>query len=147
MNVIEKVRELLTNYPKISEFTNNIYVDFNDENPTSFGLSSSGDTLLNEDVLGNQTRQHNFVLYALNQSFNDFDRLSNSTFLLELSYWLERQKGHPIEVTIDSKTVNGEITKLSSANGMAYNVPTGDINNGIMYQLQIYAQYTLNLED
>ena len=147
MNVIEKVRELLTNYPKISEFTNNIYVDFNDENPTSFGLSSSGDTLLKEDVLGNQTRQHNFVLYALNQSFNDFDRLSNSTFLLELSYWLERQKGHPIEVTIDSKTVNGEITKLSSANGMAYNVPTGDINNGIMYQLQIYAQYTLNLED
>ena len=147
MNVIEKVRELLTNYPKISEFSNNIYVDFNDENPTSFGLSSSGDTLLNEDVLGNQTRQHNFVLYALNQSFNDFDRLSNSTFLLELSYWLERQKGHPIEVTIDSKTVNGEITKLSSANGMAYNVPTGDINNGIMYQLQIYAQYTLNLED
>lgn len=147
MNVIEKVRELLTNYPKISEFTNNIYVDFNDEKPTSFGLSSSGDTLIKEDVLGNQIRQHNFVLYALNQSFNDFDRLANSTFLLELSYWLERQKGHPIEVTIDSKTVNGEITNLSSANGMAFNVPTGDINDGIRYQLQIYTQYTLSLED
>lgn len=147
MNVIEKVRELLTNYPKIAEFTNNIHVDFNDSNPTSFGLSSSGDTLLKEDVLGNQIRQHNFVLYALNQSFNDFDRLSNSTFLLELSYWLERQKGHPIQVTIDSKTVNGEITMLSSANGMAFNIPTGDINDGIRYQLQIYAQYTLSLED
>ena len=147
MNVIEKVRELLTNYPKILEFTNNIHVDFNDENPTSFGLSSSGDTLIKEDVLGNQIRQHNFVLYALNQSFNDFDRLSNSTFLLELSHWLERQKGYPIDGTIDSKSVNGEITKLSSANGMAYNIPNGNINDGIMYQLQIYAQYTLNLEE
>lgn len=147
MNVIERVRELLTSYPGVSKFTNNIHIDFNDPKPASFGLSSSGDVLLKEDVLGNQIRQHNFVLYALNQSFNNFTRLANSTFLLELSYWLERQKGHPIEVTIDSKTVNGEITKLSSANGMAYSIPNDNTNDGIMYQLQIYAQYTLNLED
>ena len=143
MNVIEVVRDVLTNYPKIIEFTNNIHIDFNDPNPTSFGLSSTGDTLVSEDVLGNQIRQHNFVLYAVNQSFNDFDRLSNSTFLLDLSYWLERQKGQQIQVTIGSKTVNGEITELSSANGMAYSIPTGDLNDGVTYQLQIYAKYTL----
>lgn len=143
MNVIEVVREVLTNYPKIIEFTNNIHIDFNGPNPTSFGLSSAGDALVSEDVLGNQIRQHNFVLYAVNQSFNDFDRLSNSTFLLDLSYWLARQKGHKIQVTIDGKTVNGEITELSSANGMAYSIPPDGVNDGITYQLQIYAKYTL----
>ena len=99
---------------------------------------------MSEDILGNQTRQHNFVLYAINQSFTDYDRLANSTFLLELTYWLEQYKEKDtIEVTINGKTIQGELSGLSSANGMLYSVPTGDINDGVMYQIQIYAKYKL----
>lgn len=145
MNVIELVKQILTDYPKISEFTNEINVDFTDDTPTSFGLSSVGDQLIKEDILGNQIRRHNFVLYALNQSFTDYDRLANSTFLLDLTYWLERYRGNDsIEVTIDNKTVSGKLLGLSSANAMLYMVPTGDINDGVTYQIQIYAQYSLN---
>jgi len=145
MNIIELVKQILTDYPKISDFTNEINVDFTDDTPTSFGLSSVGDQLIKEDILGNQTRQHNFVLYALNQSFTDYDRLANSTFLLDLTYWLEQYRNNdPIEVTIDNKTVSGKLLGLSSANAMLYMVPTGDINDGVTYQIQIYAQYSLN---
>ena len=145
MNIIELVKQILTDYPKISDFTNEINVDFTDDTPTSFGLSSVGDQLIKEDILGNQTRQHNFVLYALNQSFTDYDRLANSTFLLDLTYWLEQYRQEdPIEVTIDNKTVSGKLLGLSSANAMLYMVPTGDINDGVTYQIQIYAQYSLN---
>ena len=35
----------------------------------------------------------------------------------------------------------GIITKMSSANGMMFAAPTGDINDGVTYQLQIYAEY------
>jgi len=149
MNIIEFVREVLTNYPKIQEFTNNIHIDFtNDDEHPNYGLYSIGDALLNEDILGNQTRQHSFVLYAINQSYNDYDRLVNSTFLLDLAYWLERYKSDvALEVTIDNKAYQGKLKSLSSANGMLYQVANDDMNSGVMYQIQIYAQYTIESEE
>ena len=147
MNIIELVKQLLTDYPKIMDFTGEINVDFTEDTPTNFGLSSTGDRIVKEDILGNQTRQHNFVLYALNQSFTNYDRLVNSTFLLDLTYWLEHYKQEgPIEVTINDITVSGKLLGLSSANAMLYMVPTGDINDGVTYQIQIYAQYYLESE-
>lgn len=143
MNVIEKVREILTNYSGISEFVNDIHVDFTDPDPDNYGLSSTGDQLIKEDLLGNQLRQHNFVLYSVIHSALDYDRLNNSTFLLELNYWLEDQKGQ--EISAGNKT--GKITKLWGANGMLYEIPNGELNSGLIYQLQIYAQYTIESEE
>lgn len=139
MNIIEKVKEIISSYENINKFTNDVHVDFTEENAVNYGLSSTGDSLLKEDILGNQKRQHNFVLYARMEAFEDYNRLANSTFLLELNYWLEKQKGQ--EITKDSKI--GKITKMWSANGMLYEIPNGDINNGVLYQLQIYVEYEL----
>jgi len=137
MNIIEKTRDILANYEGIEQFTNELHVDFTDEKADNYGLSSTGDSLIKEDVLGNQIRQHNFVLYARKDAFEDYNRLANSTFLLELGHWLESQKGQ--EISVGDKT--GKITKMWSANGMLYEIPNGDINNGVLYQLQIYTQY------
>ncbi len=134
MNVIEEVKEILKKYPKINEFVNDIHIDFTDSEAKSYGLSSTGDSLISEDILGNQKRKHNFVLYARAEAYEDFDRLQNSNFLLELNYWLEKQKNIEIE--------NGKIISLSSKNGMLYQIPDDDLNNGVLYQLQIYAEYT-----
>lgn len=166
MNIIELVKQIINDYPKITEFTNGIHIDFTDDAPTSFGLSSIGNTLLKEDILGNQLRQHNFVLYAVNQSFTDYDRLANSTFLLDFSYWLEHSAINQAVTSIvdgfgtsfpdgdypanDKYPIQsgrkGRLIKLSSANAMLYSVPTGDINDGVTYQIQIYAQYTIESE-
>lgn len=148
MNVIELVKQIITDCPLIARFTNNIHVDFTEEAPTNFGLSSTGDRLVKEDILGNQLRQHNFVLYAVNQSFNNYDRLANSTFLLDFAYWLERHSNNEeIEVIIDGKTYTGKLLGLSTANAMIYSIPDGNLNNGVTYQIQIYAQYTIESEE
>ena len=147
MNIIETVKTILSSYSKISEFTNGIAFDFMDNTPTNFGLSPIGDELIKEDMLGNQTRRHSFVLYANQQSFTDFDRLNNSGFLLELGYYLETVKGNQITVEINGETRTGELKKLSSANGMLFSIPTGDVRDGITYQLQIYAEYTFESEE
>lgn len=141
MNILEKVKEILTEYPKMSEFCNGIHTDFTENKPGNFGLYPNGDTVLKTDILGGQKRKHSFVLYANNQSFNDFERIANSTFLLELAYWLETVKNVPMTVTVGAEEREGTITKLSSANGMMFAAPTGDINDGVTYQLQIYAEY------
>jgi hypothetical protein len=73
--------------------------------------------------------------------------MANSTFLLDLAYWLEHAaENQAIEVTINERTVTGTLTKLSSANGMLYGYQDGTLSGPVTYQLQIYAQYHLESE-
>lgn len=150
MTIIDFMRKKLTEYPEISKFIagGEVHIDFTEPDPVNYGLSSSGDSLVKEDVLGNQTRQHNFVLYAVGQSFTDYNRLANSNFLLELSYWLETlPEEDGIEVQVNGKTMQGRFVKASSANAMAMQPMTEDIHDGVLYQIQIYATYKIESEE
>lgn len=148
--IIDFMRKKLTEYPKIAEFMGGeeIHIDFTEPEPTNYGLTSNGDSLLKEDLLGNQTRQHNFVMYAVGQSITDYSRLTNSNFLLELSYWLERlPEEDGIEADIGSEVLKGRFLKASCANAMAMETMGETISDGVLYQLQIYAQYKIESED
>lgn len=150
MTIIEYMRQKLTEYPKISEFLagDDIHIDFTDPAPVNYGLSSTGDTLLKEDLLGNQTRQHNFVLYAVGQSFTDYNRLANSNFLLELAYWLERlPEEDGITATAGEQELKGRFLKATTANAMNMGLMGETIDQGVMYQIQIYAQYKIESEE
>ncbi len=147
MNIIEQVKQLLSDCELISNLNGELNIDFTEDSPVSFGLYPTGDQLLKEDVLGNQDRRHNFVLYAVFQSFTDYDRLANSTFLLNLAYYLEKAvTGQEIEVTINNETVSGKLTKLSSANGMLYGYQDNTLSGPVTYQIQIYADYYIESE-
>jgi len=150
MTIIDFMREKLTEYPKISEFlaSGDIHIDFTEPDPESYGLSSTGDKLVSEDILGNQIRQHNFVMYAVGQSFTDYNRLANSNFLLELAYWLERlPEQNGIAVTVDGEELTGRFIKATTANAMSMGWMGETVNDGCMYQIQIYAQYKIESEE
>lgn len=136
MNVIETVKQTIDNYPQICELS----VDYIENKTDTFAIYSVGDSLIKEDMLGNQLRQHSFLFNAFFDSYTDYDRLTNNGWLLEFALWVEQQTGQSITVTDSRK---GNITAITTANGMLYDVPTS-ITGGIMYQLQINAQYTLN---
>lgn len=135
MNVIEAVRRLLAEFPQISAVCNTVHIDFTDPEPQSYGLASVDDKLIAEDILGNQTRQHTFLLYALFSGINDFERLQNSSAQLDLNLWLMRQTDIPV--------TGGCITKIRAGNGMLYDVPDGSAAQGVQYQMQITAEYLL----
>lgn len=147
MNIIEKIRNILNKFPKISEVCNEIHVDFAEPNPKSYGLSSLGDKLISEDITGGQQRQHNFMLYSVFSGINDYERLLNSEILLELTQWLELQTGSEIEYNIENTLKKGIITKISAENGMIYSVPQENEINGLMYQLQINVEYKIESEE
>ena len=134
MTIIEKVKQILMGFSRISDVCNDIHIDFSDDTPTSYGLSSTGDTLISEDILGNQRRQHNFVLYAVFQSLNDYDRMCNSNALLELAQWLESQ-------------TDSEIIKITASNGMVYAIPNDNTQDAVQYQLQISVIYKKESEE
>ncbi len=149
MTIIDFMREKLTTYPKISEFLagDDIHIDFTESQPTNYGLSSTGDSLVKEDVLGNQVRKHNFVMYAVGQSYTDYTRLANSNFLYELSYWLEHLSEETVTFEVEGEEKQGIFLKATTANAMSMGLMGETINDGIMYQLQIYAEYKLESEE
>jgi hypothetical protein len=147
MNIVALVKQIVSEFPQISELNYGVAVDFTEQGVGNCGLYPTGDQLLKEDILGNQDRQHNFVLYANFNGFNDYDRMANSTFLLDLAYWLEKAaKEQEVMVNINEQIVSGTLKKLSSANGMLYGYHGGTMASLVTYQLQIYAQYHLESE-
>lgn len=147
MNIIELLKSILMTFPRIEEVCNDIHVDFTDPTPTNYGLSSTGDALLSEDILGGQTRRHNFILYAVFQSQSDYDRMANSGVLLELAYWLEKQADNQrISVPVGGTELNGRLTQIACENGMLYEIPDENMNAGVLYQLQIAAFYDVESE-
>lgn len=150
MTIIDYMRQKLSEYPKISDFMagGEIHIDFTDPAPVNYGLSSTGDSLVKEDLLGNQLRQHNFVMYAVGRSYTDYNRLANSNFLLELSYWLEQlPEGGELTTVIDGKEQHGLFLKATTANAMSMGLMGETIDSGVMYQIQIYAQYEIESEE
>lgn len=150
MTIIDFMRKKLTEYPKISEFLagDDIHIDFTEPEPVNYGLSSNGDKLLTENLLGEQKRQHNFVMYAVGQSFTDYNRLANSNFLLELAYWLERLPEEAgITADVGGEERKGRFLKATTANAMNMGLMGDTINEGVMYQIQIYVQYQLESEE
>jgi len=133
MNVIEKTQSIISEYPDIAMFTNEVDIDFTTNEPTSYGLSSTGETVVRSYITGKKLIRHNFVLYSVKESFDTFSRLNNSNFLLDFSRWLSTKKG----INIDE----GVITRITTSNAMAYEIPSGDINDGVRYQIQIYVEY------
>lgn len=145
MNIIELVKSILQDFPKIGEI---IHIDYTEPTPEDFGLYPTGDTLIKEDVLGNQYRKHSFILYAVFQSFSDYDRLANSGTLLELQMWLERHANNQeISMAVNGKELTGRLLKLTCANGMLYSIPNENLNDGVQYQLQITAEYKIESEE
>ena len=140
MNIIELVRSVVQEFPKIGEL---VHIDYSTNKVQDFGLSPTGDTLVSEDILGNQIRNHTFILYATCQSLNDYDRLVNSGMLLELQMWLERHAEGDIEVEVGDNVLCGELKKLTCSNGMLYSIPDENNNGGVQYQLQITAKYAI----
>lgn len=144
MNIIETVQALLASFPGIGT----LHLDYNGGAPADFGLYPTGDRLVTTDVLGNQKRSHTFILYADFQSFNDYDRLQNSGTLLELQHYLERGAAdQTVTQTVNNTTLTGTLQKLSCANGMLFNIPDGNMNTAVRYQLQITADYTTESEE
>jgi hypothetical protein len=144
MNIIEKVRSLVQGFPKLAEICGTVHVDFTGNEPTDYGLSSLGDTLVVEDICGNQERQHTFMLRSVFSAVNDFERMSNTGVLLELAQYLDRCVGDEVTHEICGVTHTGEITKITTANGALTMIPDENTISGWFYQLQIVAEYTVN---
>lgn len=142
LTVVEFMREWLDKSGLMSEFTGK-HFDFVETVPLESGLFSNGVTKVREDIEGNKQYQANLMLLSGLHAFGDYDRLSNSEFMNCLTYSLDRIRNVKICEKEGGLLRNGIITRVQGSNGMLYSMPTGDVNDGVMYQLQIQVNYTI----
>ncbi len=145
-NIIETVKRLLTDTEIMDEF-NGCHIDYTENKVSEVGLMSLGSNKLKEDINGNVTYRHTFTLFAEKHGYDDYQRMMGSSWLLKLTYYLNRIKNVEIIAEIDNTAKKGMLLSLSCSNGMFFEIPTGDINDGITYQLQIYADYVIKEEN
>ena len=63
-------------------------------------------------------------------------------------YWLERlPEEDGISVEVDNQAVIGRFLKATTANAMAMQPMGETMNDGVLYQIQIYAQYKIESEE
>ena len=77
----------------------------------------------------------------------DYDRIKNSDFFLRLTYFLDELTGIETIETINDENYTAEINKVACSNQLLYSVPTGDINDGVIYQFQIAVEYSILIEE
>lgn len=144
-NIIETVKKILTDAQIMDEF-NGCHVDYTENNVTDAGLMSLGSSLTKKSVIGDEYYRHTFTLFAEKHAFDDYQRLMGSSWLLKLTYYLNHIRNIDITAEVDGVTKDGTLLTMSCMNGMVYAIPSGDINDGITYQLQIYADYVIKEE-
>ena len=142
MTVLEFMRSWLNDSGLMEQFDEK-HFGFMDEIPSQSGLFSNGSSLIREDIEGNKTYQANMVLMSGLHAFGDYDRIMNSNFMTQLTYSLNEIKGSEITETINGEEKTGVIKSVNGSNGMLYSIPSGDINDGVIYQLQIQVNYII----
>ena len=146
MNVIETVKHILSECTIMDEF-NKIHIDYTEGSVGFAGLFPNGATKSGEDLIGNPKYRITFTLYTGLNSANDYDRLANSDLLLRLTYYLNQLKNLSITENVDGHEYPGEVSRIFCSNGLLFDYPTGDPNDGVRYQLQIGAEYIIFMED
>lgn len=138
MNIVEELKDILEQSPYISS----VNIDFSENKVGTFGLYSTGESLIKTSVTGKKTFINNFVLYFCSDSYDDINRINNSELIKNISNYLSEIWHKKIIDTVDNtEMIVGEIENISCSNGMFFEVPTS-VNNGYTYQIQIKLRYT-----
>ena len=135
MSILSATREYLSNCPFLDEMAkDNIHVELMDETPTNYGLSAAGDMLIKRYIDGKQVRQANFVLYAKEYTFDDVQRLENSGFCENFTFWLE-DKNTAGELPDLGDSLTAE--KVSASNGMMFELSENSTTGTYYIQINL----------
>lgn len=135
MTITQALREFLKGCP-LFDVKEDIRIEYPGIKPKSYGLASTGESVIRAYIDGSQEIEHAFVLYASNYTVTDAARLENSGFLESLGRWIREQAIKKAWPALDGGRT---IRNITSAGGMLYN-SEADGDKGT-YQIQLQVTY------
>lgn len=141
MTVLETIRSEVESYLAGLMGTDSVHIDFVEEMDGCAGVSLMGDKLLKRDILGNQTRLSDLLIYMVAQGVNDYERQANTEALTELGLHLDVMKRNAITVTYDGEEHDGEINSVSVSEASVYTVSEDGVYT--TYQMKVSVNYEI----
>lgn len=149
MNVTETIKQILSECIIMDSFNDGIHIDYTDSETKDIGMYPVGPTKSGEDIIGNTKYNIKFEIYSKLTAYEDYERLKNSNFLTMLTYYLNKKRHISVTEKVitddlqEEMEIQGEILSIDAGNALLFSLPTGDINDGVMYQLQLTVAYKL----
>lgn len=143
MNIIELVKSAIEVFSDQSgKMNGQVHIDGVRNFVDDYGISSRSDTLIKEDILGNEKRRRILTFYAMFSSINDFERINNSGTIDQLQQFLEHfPNEQEIDVSDGIHDYVGYLRRITCANAQMFTIPDGTMNNAVQYNLQITVEY------
>ncbi len=135
MSIIKAVTEFVRECPFLDQFVP-LFVDHTEDDPTNYGISSTGENVLYSYMDGSEVRQHNFVMYAREFARPDSQRVINTEFIENFSNWLYRMG---VENKLPYLGEDMDPISMSSSNGMLFDID--DNGERALYQIQFELTY------
>lgn len=133
MNILKSVQRWLETCPDIEL----VHLDMTDEQPSSFAVALSGNTLLSTQLNGDRTYQYSFQCYVRDYAQTDAERGANYDLLQAISDWVEEQDELENYPALPARCV---AESMSVANMLLMQVD-GD-GDAAVYQIQLQLIYT-----
>lgn len=137
MNLFETVEKIVRDYERFDEYGDTVNTDFGNNEEGNVVVIGEGDTLIKEDILGNETHKHDFSIIAINQAVTNYDRLKTNDWLLSFASYLRKQR----DIEFDCSDGECVIQKIEASKGIVLGAPEDDINNGVGYSLDLAVIY------
>ena len=135
MSILQAMKEYLSDCPFLDEMARvDILVELLSESPTNYGLSAAGDMLVRRFINGKQVRQANFVLYAKEYTFDDVQRLENSGFCENFTFWLEDNNLSGALPELDEGL---KAESISASNGMMFELSENSTTGTYYIQINL----------
>ena len=129
MNLVETIKKIFTDREFMNEF-NGMHVDYTNSEEYDSGLFLTNDRKISEDIY----------------NLSDAERIQNSSFILELSAYLESLSDERISFKYKigkEKEKTAYIDDISCSNGMVFQYLGNNPSNGAQYMLQINVTYVV----
>ena len=135
-SILSAMQTYMNAFPDLDELAGGVKIDLCTQEPTSYGLTLVGNDCIKRYINGSQQWQANFVLYALDYSYDDAKRLENAGFCENLTFWVEDNTYNKVLPDLPEGL---EPVSVSADNGILYdNEESGD---KAIYQIQIHLIY------
>lgn len=129
--ILAAVQEYISKCPLLKSL--DMHIDQTEDEPVNYSLSSSGQILLNIDILGNETWQYNVLLQSREYTADDYARLDNAAFTEQFIFYLQSCNKDGLYPALPDKCTAKEIY---ADNGiLLYLDDNGDRG---LYQIQIH---------
>lgn len=143
MNVVELIEDITKRYIEKSGQTMDVHTDYTEDDVENAGIFPIGDKKVDEDILGNVTRQASIVMFHVLSGSEDCERIKSETFLINMAHEYDsiQEDEYNVDIGNGDNIKHGKLKNIACSNAMLYGRTSS--TGYPVYQMNLLVTYKL----